>query len=117
VRVLVLGGTGFIGQQIAHRLVASGHEITIFHRGNDVRNLPEGVRVVHGDRNRLDQSADDFRRIRPEVVVDCIAFTQQQAASLVDVFRSIAKRLVVAPALTREVSASGAATRDNAVAS
>jgi nucleoside-diphosphate-sugar epimerase len=95
VRVLVLGGTGFIGQQIAHRLVASGHEITIFHRGHDVRNLPEGVRVVHSDRNRLDQSTDDFRRLRPEVVVDCIAFTQQQAASLVEVFRSTAKRLVV----------------------
>jgi nucleoside-diphosphate-sugar epimerase len=95
VRVLILGGTGFIGQQIAHRLVASGHEITIFHRGNDVPHLPEGVRVVHGDRNRLDQSTDDFRRLRPEVVVDCIAFTQQQTASLVEVFRSTAKRLVV----------------------
>jgi nucleoside-diphosphate-sugar epimerase len=95
VRVLVLGGTGFIGQQIARRLVASGHEIAIFHHGNDVPHLPEGVRVAHGDRNRLDQSTDDFRRLHPEVVVDCIAFTQQQAASLVEVFRSTAKRLVV----------------------
>jgi nucleoside-diphosphate-sugar epimerase len=95
VRVLVLGGTGFIGQQVARRLVASGHEITIFHRGSDVSNLPERVRAVQGDRNQLEQSADDFRRLCPDVVVDCIAFTQQQAVSLVDVFRGIAKRLVV----------------------
>ena len=31
-RVLILGGTGFLGPQIAERLAASGHEITIFHR-------------------------------------------------------------------------------------
>jgi nucleoside-diphosphate-sugar epimerase len=94
-RVLVLGGTGFIGHHIAHGLLVSGHETTIFHRGTSVPNVPEGVTVIHGDRNQLDQSAHDFRRIRPDVVVDCIAFTQQQAASLVDVFRGVTKRVVV----------------------
>jgi nucleoside-diphosphate-sugar epimerase len=95
VRVLILGGTGFIAHHIVHRLVASGHEITVFHRGTGAANLPEGVGVVHGDRNQLAQSASDFRRLRPDVVIDCIAFTQQQAASLVDVFRGLTKRVVV----------------------
>jgi nucleoside-diphosphate-sugar epimerase len=95
VRVLILGGTGFIGHHIVHRLVASGHEITVFHRGTGAANFPAGVGVVHGDRNQLDQSARDFRRLRPDVVIDCIAFTQQHAASLVDVFRGVTKRVVV----------------------
>jgi hypothetical protein len=76
-------------------LVASGHEITVFHRGTGAANFPAGVGVVHGDRNQLDQSARDFRRLRPDVVIDCIAFTQQHAASLVDVFRGVTKRVVV----------------------
>jgi nucleoside-diphosphate-sugar epimerase len=36
-----------------------------------------------------------FRRLRPDIVLDAIAFTQPQAQSLVNVFRGIAKRLVV----------------------
>jgi nucleoside-diphosphate-sugar epimerase len=94
-RVLILGGTGFLGLPIAHRLLASGHEVTIFHRGTSAVNLPEVAGIFHGDRNQLDQSADDFRRLRPDVVVDCIAFTQRQAESLVHVFREVSKRVVV----------------------
>jgi nucleoside-diphosphate-sugar epimerase len=94
-RVLILGGTGFLGSPIAHRLLASGHEVTIFHRGISAVNLPKGVGIVRGDRNQLDQSAEDFRRLRPDVVVDCIAFTQQQSESFVHVFRGVAKRVVV----------------------
>lgn len=94
-RVLILGGTGFIGLSIAQRLLASGHEITIFHRGTSAANLPKGAGILHGDRNQLELSADDFRRLRPDVVVDCIAFTEQQAKSLVQVFRQVSKRVVV----------------------
>jgi len=94
-RVLILGGTGFLGLPIAHRLLASGHEVTIFHRGTSPVNLPKGVGIVLGDRNQLDQSADDFRRLRPDVVVDCVAFTQQQAESFVQVFRGVSRRVLV----------------------
>src|SRR5260370_28920548 len=85
-RVLILGGTGFIGAHVAQRLLASGHEVTIFHRGTG---------PLSGDRNRLADSMDAFRRLRLDVVIDAIAFTQLQAESLVEVFRGIAKRAVV----------------------
>jgi nucleoside-diphosphate-sugar epimerase len=94
-RVLILGGTGFLGLPIAHRLLASGHEVTVFHRGTSAVSLPKGVGFVRGDRNQLDQSAADFRDLRPDVVVDCIAFTQQQAELFVHVFREVSKRAVV----------------------
>lgn len=49
-KVLVLGGDGFLGSHMVDRLVVPGHEVTIFDR------LPEGrlQRVVrHGDRIRV----------------------------------------------------------------
>ena len=94
-RVLIFGGTGFLGLPITHRLLASGHDVTVFHRGSSAVSLPKGVGVVLGDRNQLDQSAADLLRLRPDVVVDCIAFTQQQAESFVDVFREISTRAVI----------------------
>jgi len=94
-RVLILGGTGFLGPQIAGRLLAFSHEVTVFHRRAADANVHTGVDVIHGDRNRLDQSFDYLRCLRPDVVVDVIAFTQAQAESLVEAFRGYAGRLVV----------------------
>jgi len=95
-RVLVLGGTGFLGRPITRRLLAAGADVTVFHRHatRDV-DLPRAVHVVHGDRNALDRSVALFREIRPDVVVDTIAFTHHQAEALVDAFRDVARRLVV----------------------
>src|SRR5262245_33232225 len=95
-RVLVLGGTGFLGRPITQRLVAAGVDVTVFHRGTtyDV-DLPSGVHVVHGDRNTLGQCVETFRDLRPEVVVDLIAFTHQQAEALMNAFRGVARRVVV----------------------
>ena len=56
-RVLVLGGTGFIGPHIVRRPLAHGHHVTVFCRGSTVADLPDGVRVLVGDRKHLEASA------------------------------------------------------------
>jgi nucleoside-diphosphate-sugar epimerase len=43
-RVLVIGGTGFIGRHVTRRLIQAGHEVTVFHRGEtrcDLFNVGE----------------------------------------------------------------------------
>jgi nucleoside-diphosphate-sugar epimerase len=67
----------------------------MFHRGRNSLTAQGGIEVLCGDRNRLDDSIDAFRRLRPDIVTDAIAFTQQHAASLVRAFRGIAKHAVV----------------------
>src|ERR1035438_4628416 len=93
-RVVILGGAGFIGPHIVRRLMAHGHEVTIFRRGSGLADVPDGVGVIVGDRNRLEASAKAFGDLRPEVVVDAIAFTEEQAKGL-RTFHGIAKRTVV----------------------
>ena len=94
-RVLILGGTGFIGPHIVRRLMAHGHQVTIFRRGSGLADLPDGAGVIVGDRNRLQASAKEFGDLRPDVVVDVIAFTEEQAKGLGRAFNGIAKRVVV----------------------
>lgn len=93
-RVLVLGGTGFIGRHIVQRLLASGHNVTVFSRtpGPDT---PAGATVILGDRNRLAASVTAFRDLQPDVVVDAIAYTEEQAKAAAAVFRGVAQRIIV----------------------
>jgi nucleoside-diphosphate-sugar epimerase len=93
-RILVIGGTRFIGPRLVRRLVAVGHEVAVFHRGQTTAALPPSVRHLFGDRHRLADHVDEFRRLSPDVVVDMIPFTEEDALSVVETFRGVAGRLV-----------------------
>lgn len=49
VRLLVLGGTWFVGRALAESAVARGWNVTCFNRGRTGRDV-QGVETVHGDR-------------------------------------------------------------------
>ncbi|MEM1368257.1 MAG: NAD-dependent epimerase/dehydratase family protein, partial [Cyanobacteria bacterium P01_H01_bin.15] len=51
-RVLVMGGTRFIGVYLTKILLAQGHDVTLFNRGN--KPAPEGVNLIKGDRKDID---------------------------------------------------------------
>jgi len=94
-RILVIGGTNFIGPLLVRRLIELGHEVAVFHRGRTRTLLPTGVEFILGDRHRLGASTAEFRRFGPDVVVDMIAFTEHDALGLVRTFRGLARRSVV----------------------
>jgi nucleoside-diphosphate-sugar epimerase len=94
VRVLVVGGTGFIGRPTVRRLVESGHEVTVFHRGKTLAQLPAGIQAVLGERERVREAGDRLRACRPDVVVDFIAFTAADVRGLLDALRGAAGRCV-----------------------
>jgi 2'-hydroxyisoflavone reductase len=51
-RILILGGTGFIGPHLVKHAVSRGHKVTIFTRGRrDASMLPGDVERLVGDRN------------------------------------------------------------------
>jgi 2'-hydroxyisoflavone reductase len=50
-KVLVLGGTRFLGRHIVERLATGGDRIVCFHRGETHCPLPDGVEERYGDRN------------------------------------------------------------------
>jgi 2'-hydroxyisoflavone reductase len=50
-RILIIGGTAFVGRHIAHAALSAGHDVTLFHRGQTGADLfPEAVHLT-GDRN------------------------------------------------------------------
>jgi nucleoside-diphosphate-sugar epimerase len=94
VRVLIIGGTGFIGRPLARQLGEQGHTVAVFSRGH--RPGLENVVCIRGDRNRLGDHAQDIRAFAPEVVVDMVLSSGAQARALIETVSGVARRVVAA---------------------
>jgi nucleoside-diphosphate-sugar epimerase len=94
VNILIIGGTGFIGPHVVHGLVAKGHNVALFHRGQTAPELPASVIHIHGERQYLDDFASQFESFSPQVVLDMIAYTEDDARLVTQTFRDVAERLV-----------------------
>ena len=93
-RILLLGGTGFIGPFVARRLSAEGHEVTLFHRGQTQADLPPAIRHITGDRRELPLHRAELARLAPDMVLDMYAMTEAEAGAVVTVFSGAAGRIV-----------------------
>ena len=94
-KILLIGGSGFIGRFVVRDLIAAGHDVAVYHRGRSASELPKGAHEIIGDRSDLGWKRMDFMRVRPDVVIDCILSSGLQAKGVMDVFRGVASRLVV----------------------
>jgi nucleoside-diphosphate-sugar epimerase len=93
-QVLVIGGTGFTGMHVLRRLAGNGHNVVVFHRGQTEDELPIAVQHIHGERKDLSTFIADFEKCVPDVVLDLIPYVEQDAITLMNTFRGIAKRVV-----------------------
>jgi NADH dehydrogenase len=72
-RVLVAGGTGFIGTHLCRELHERGHEVTALSRSPDGDELPAGVRTAMGDVTAYDSIEGAFEG--QDAVVNLVALS------------------------------------------
>jgi nucleoside-diphosphate-sugar epimerase len=91
-KILVIGGTGFIGPHLVRELSQTGHSVSVFHRGSTQPQLP--AESILGDRR-------DLAALRPkaDVVIDLILSSGAQAETLMATFRGVAGRVLVASSM------------------
>ncbi len=77
-RLLVLGGTLFLGSHVATAAQARGHDVATFTRGI-TGSPPDGVRDLHGDRDDPDALEKALDAWQPELVVDTSCQTRAAA--------------------------------------
>jgi nucleoside-diphosphate-sugar epimerase len=92
-RILLIGGNGFIGRVVAAALKRQGHVLAVFHRGTTT--APADVDEIRGDRNQLNASSDELKRFAPDVVIDLIISSGGQAEELMNIFRGATRRVLM----------------------
>ena len=51
-KILILGGTKFLGRHLVDAALAAGHEVTLFNRGKTNPTLFQNVETIFGDRQQ-----------------------------------------------------------------
>jgi nucleoside-diphosphate-sugar epimerase len=80
-RILVIGGTRFIGPRVVRRLAKNGHEVAVFYRGEHEAAIPASIRKFKDCRAEMPVTSipKELRAYSPEVVLHMIAMGEHDA--------------------------------------
>ena len=84
-RILIMGGTRFIGVRLTEILVAQGHEVVLFNRGNCAVSV-EGVQQIHGDRTDPTQLKEKLQKESFDAIFDNNGRELSHTQPLVELF-------------------------------
>ena len=78
--ILVMGGTRFVGKPLVEHLLAAGHALTLFTRGN--KPAPAGVEHLVGDRSTA-KGLQQLQGRRFDVIVDSSGRTREDSEAVI----------------------------------
>ncbi len=80
-RILIIGGTVFVGRHITEAALATGHDVTVFHRGRSGADLFPRATHLTGDRN---ENLSALSAGRWDATIDVCAYFPRQVRSLAE---------------------------------
>ncbi|MDJ1167920.1 NAD-dependent epimerase/dehydratase family protein [Roseofilum sp. BLCC_M154] len=92
-RILVMGGTRFIGVYLTKLLVDQGHEVVLFNRGNKPAPVA-GVTEIHGDRTDASEIQDRLAGEEFDAIFDNNGRELSDTQPLADLFAGKVKHFV-----------------------
>lgn len=94
-KLLVIGGTRFIGAAVVRRLVEDGHQVAVLTRGQSPYSPPAGVHRIQGDRDCLAESRAAIAAFAPAAVLHNVVAVERHAREAVDLLRGLCGRLIM----------------------
>ena len=90
-RVLILGGTGFIGPHFIDALSAGGHKISLFNRGKRDPEVKPGIEQLLGDRNG---EIEALKGHDWDVVIDNSGYTPTQVRATAELLKDHVRQYI-----------------------
>lgn len=93
-RVLLIGGSGFIGQSVVERLKQRGHNVVIFHRGETGPADDPDVEYLTGNRLDIAEYARDIKKARIDVAIDFLPWNDRDTRKVIETLHERVERVV-----------------------
>lgn len=92
-RILIMGGTRFIGVYLTKILVEQGHEVVLFNRGKKPAPI-EGIQQIHGDRTDASQIKEKLSSENFDAIFDNNGRELSDTQPLAEIFKGRVKHFV-----------------------
>ncbi|MDR1181427.1 MAG: NAD-dependent epimerase/dehydratase family protein [Bacteroidales bacterium] len=79
-KILIIGGTNFIGPVVVEKLLNARHTVTLFHRSSV--NISDNCTHIKGDCGNTEDLRIAIRSTKPDVIVHMIAYFQSHISAL-----------------------------------
>lgn len=99
-RILVLGGTQFIGRHIAEFLRAAGHAVSVLNRGLTPDELPAAIERLRGDRDEGAAGLQALAGRTWDACVDVSGYTPRQVRPSAEQLRPVVQRYLFISAVS-----------------
>ena len=86
-KILILGGTQFVGRHIVEALLAAGHTPTLFTRGQTPDHLPTPIERLRGDRDLGRSGLAALANRRWDACIDVSGYTPRQVRASAECLR------------------------------
>ncbi|HBE29841.1 MAG TPA: 3-beta hydroxysteroid dehydrogenase, partial [Cyanobacteria bacterium UBA11368] len=92
-RILIMGGTRFIGVYLTKILVEQGHEVVLFNRGKKPAPV-EGIQQIHGDRTDAAQLKEKLSGENFDAIFDNNGRELSDTQPLAEIFKDRVQHFV-----------------------
>ncbi len=92
-KILIIGGTRFIGKAVTNAAILRGHQVTLFNRGQSESGFT-APKITADVENLLDFK-EKILRENFDVVVHCIAYTEKHAEDIANIFHGTNTHVIV----------------------
>lgn len=93
-KVLVIGGTGFISTRLVDFLHEAGHDVATLNRGESSQRADVSVERLHADRHDEPRLRKLLSGRRFDAVYDMVAYTPEETRTMVDVLEGRVERFI-----------------------
>jgi nucleoside-diphosphate-sugar epimerase len=94
-RLLMFGGTRFIGRAVVEGAVELGHTVAVYHRGETEPEGMSDILHIHGDNVDIADHLDAIKTFDPDAVIDTTQFDAPRTQTVVDALSGVVDRYVL----------------------
>jgi len=93
-KILIIGGSGFLGSRILHYFSSKMHDITVITRGIHKLEVKEGINYIQMDRKNRSKFKSTLKKYEFDWIIDVCAYEHQDTKEIIEIFKNRISRFL-----------------------